>query len=141
MLMMMIMIAGLVDSVMTPIKSWLDTLVMGDNQHNMTMKEVRSRVDCIVCLSEVGSGETFAMLERCGHGFHVECVEAWLIDHPNCPLCRTPAISCVDQNTRAYLKKSYELMSRYVLETMANWLSVSSSQGLQSSLSESCSYL
>ncbi|GKB66133.1 zinc finger, RING/FYVE/PHD-type containing protein [Tanacetum coccineum] len=91
-------------------------------------------------------GEKYALLERCKHGFHVECVEAWLKDHPNCPLCRT-SISGDDQDThrhKVYLKKLYEITSCYsfrVMETLASWLTKSFSQDLQSTLSESCSYL
>ncbi|KAF5767026.1 putative transcription factor C2H2 family [Helianthus annuus] len=88
MLMMMIMIAGLVDSIMTPIKSWLDTVGMGDNQHNMTVKEVRSRVDCIVCLSGVGSGEKFAMLEKVRTWVSCGCIDMWFYSHSTCPICR-----------------------------------------------------
>ncbi|KAI3671670.1 hypothetical protein L1987_87410 [Smallanthus sonchifolius] len=145
MMMMMIMIAGLVDSITTPIKAWLDTVIDHYKTTNITVKEVgvgSCRVDCIVCLSEVKVGERFAMLERCRHHvFHVECVETWLKHHPNCPLCRTPTDECTHNMWSVYLKKPYEIMSRYVLETMASWLTTSFTQGLQSGLSESCSYL
>ncbi|KAL4584506.1 hypothetical protein LXL04_009109 [Taraxacum kok-saghyz] len=152
MMMMMIMIAGFVDSITTPIKSWLDTVANTQDHHKTTSVVVTElgggspRVDCIVCLSEVAIGEKLARLERCRHGFHVECVEAWLKDHRNCPLCRTP-LSGGDEDRHksgVYLKKLYEIMCCYgfrVLETMAGWLTSSFSQGLHSSLSESCSYL
>ena len=138
--MMMIMIAGFVDSIRTPIQAWLDKVLYSDDHQktttNMMVKEVRidsPRVDCIVCLSDVTLVEKYATLERCKHGFHVECVEAWLKDHPNCPLCRTP-ISGDDQDTHkhtVYIKKLYE--------TLASWLTKSFSQDLQST--ESCNYL
>ncbi|CAH1422930.1 unnamed protein product [Lactuca virosa] len=147
------MIARLVDSITTPIKTWLDKVLNTHDHQNTTssivVKELgvgSSRVDCIVCLSEVVLGESFATLERCRHGFHVECVEAWLKDHSNCPLCRTP-ISGVHEDIQkhiVYLKKLYEMMSCYgflALEIMAEWLTNSFSQDLHSNLSESCSYL
>ncbi|CAI9280848.1 unnamed protein product [Lactuca saligna] len=146
------MIAGFIDSVTTPIKTWLDMVLTSPDHHkttSMVLKEVgacSSRVDCIVCLSEVALGERLAVLERCRHGFHVECVEAWLKDHPNCPLCRTP-ISGANEDTHkhnVYLKKLYAMMNYYgfrALETMASWLTNSFSKGLHSSLSQSCSYL
>ncbi|KAI3521289.1 hypothetical protein L1887_10751 [Cichorium endivia] len=151
MMMMMIMIAGSVDSITTPIKTWLDTVLNAHDHHkttNMVVKElgVGCSLDCIVCLSEVTLGEKLAILERCRHGFHVECVEAWLKDHPNCPLCRTPLSGANEDihKHKVYLRKFYEIMSCYgflVLETMASWLTKSFSQGLHSSLSESCNYL
>ncbi|KAF5794891.1 putative transcription factor C2H2 family [Helianthus annuus] len=119
-MMMMIMIASFVDSITTPIKSWLDDTTTA----HMTEKEVgvdSARADCIVCLSEVTLGDRYAILERCRHGFHVECVEAWLKDHPNCPLCRTP-VSGADEYTHKpwfYLKKSYEIMTRFGFHSFA----------------------
>nr|GEV12872.1 zinc finger, RING/FYVE/PHD-type [Tanacetum cinerariifolium] len=107
MMMIIIMIAGIVDSIRTPIHAWLDKVLYSDDLQettDITIKEVHidsPRVDCIVCLSDVGLGEKHAMLERCKHGFHVVCVEAWLKDHPNCPLCRTP-ISGDDEDTHKH---------------------------------------
>ncbi|KAJ9568468.1 hypothetical protein OSB04_004434 [Centaurea solstitialis] len=156
MMMMMIMIAAYVNSITTPIKSWLQKDYSHDHHNtkpNITVKELTvnsssSRVDCIVCLSEVVLGEKLAMLERCGHGYHVECLEGWLKDHPNCPLCRTPVSGsdqdCTIHNRSRYLNKLYDIVSCYgtgALETMAGWVTSSFTQGLQSTLSESCNYL
>ncbi|KVI05790.1 Zinc finger, RING/FYVE/PHD-type [Cynara cardunculus var. scolymus] len=152
MMMMMIMIAAYVSSITTPIKSWLlkHSSTPPHAHHNMIVKELTvnsSRIDCIVCLSEVVLGERLAMLERCGHGYHVECLKAWLKEHPNCPLCRTPVsvFGSHDQdNHNLYLKKFYDMVSRYgtsALETTVDWLTSYFTQGLQSTLSESCSYL
>ncbi|KAL4584504.1 hypothetical protein LXL04_009107 [Taraxacum kok-saghyz] len=147
MMMMMIMIAAFVDSVTTPIKAWLDMMLITPDHPKITSMVVTKElgVDCIVCLSQVALGESLAMLERCQHGFHDECLETWLKEHKNCPLCRTP-ISGTDEDTqkyKVYLRKLYE-MSYYsfrALELMADWLTSSFSRGLHSSLSESCSYL
>ncbi|CAL5016777.1 unnamed protein product [Urochloa decumbens] len=45
-------------------------------------------LECAVCLAELVDGEAARFLPRCGHGFHTECVDLWLRDHPTCPLCR-----------------------------------------------------
>ncbi|XP_062223056.1 E3 ubiquitin-protein ligase EL5-like [Phragmites australis] len=45
-------------------------------------------VECAVCLAELEDGEEARFLPRCGHGFHVECVDMWLASHSTCPLCR-----------------------------------------------------
>ncbi|EAZ40672.1 hypothetical protein OsJ_25141 [Oryza sativa Japonica Group] len=49
-------------------------------------------VDCAVCITELAAGETARVLPRCGHGFHVACVDMWLKSHSTCPLCRCPAV-------------------------------------------------
>ncbi|XP_062186383.1 E3 ubiquitin-protein ligase EL5-like [Phragmites australis] len=49
-------------------------------------------LDCAVCITELAAGETARVLPRCGHGFHVDCVDMWLRSHSTCPLCRCPAV-------------------------------------------------
>ncbi|CAL9062245.1 unnamed protein product [Musa banksii] len=51
--------------------------------------------DCSVCLSEFHDGERVRLLPRCGHAFHVSCIDTWLRAHVNCPLCR---VRIVDPN-------------------------------------------
>uniref|UniRef100_A0ACD5YL00 Uncharacterized protein n=1 Tax=Avena sativa TaxID=4498 RepID=A0ACD5YL00_AVESA len=46
--------------------------------------------DCAVCITELAAGEAARLLPRCGHSFHVECVDMWLRSHSTCPLCRCP---------------------------------------------------
>ncbi|GJN31423.1 hypothetical protein PR202_gb19819 [Eleusine coracana subsp. coracana] len=47
------------------------------------------KADCAVCLAELGAGKVAARLvPGCGHGFHVECIEAWFRVNSTCPLCR-----------------------------------------------------
>ncbi len=41
---------------------------------------------CVVCLGEYEAGDELRKL-RCGHQFHVECVDEWLRRHKTCPLC------------------------------------------------------
>ncbi|KAG1362224.1 RING-H2 finger protein ATL79 [Cocos nucifera] len=47
--------------------------------------------ECAICLSEFGEGEHVRVLPACNHGFHVNCVQAWLATRSSCPTCRTPA--------------------------------------------------
>nr|AFV13468.1 ring-H2 zinc finger protein [Coix lacryma-jobi] len=47
-------------------------------------------LECAVCLSEVADGEKVRTLPKCGHGFHVECIDMWFHSHDTCPLCRAP---------------------------------------------------
>ncbi|KAG8071088.1 hypothetical protein GUJ93_ZPchr0006g42207 [Zizania palustris] len=49
-------------------------------------------VECAVCLAELEDGEEARFLPRCGHGFHVDCVDQWLDSHSTCPLCRLTVV-------------------------------------------------
>lgn len=44
--------------------------------------------DCPICLAEFGEGEKMRVLPKCNHGFHVECIDNWLVSHLSCPMCR-----------------------------------------------------
>lgn len=44
--------------------------------------------ECAICLGEFESGEDLRILPRCNHGFHVHCIDAWLVSHSSCPNCR-----------------------------------------------------
>jgi len=44
--------------------------------------------DCAVCLCEFADDDKLRLLPTCGHAFHVPCIDAWLLSHSTCPLCR-----------------------------------------------------
>ncbi|KAL3517689.1 hypothetical protein ACH5RR_020278 [Cinchona calisaya] len=48
---------------------------------------------CVVCLNEFQDQDTLRLLPKCSHAFHLDCVDIWLQNNSNCPLCRT-SISC-----------------------------------------------
>lgn len=43
---------------------------------------------CSICLQEVTGGESVRRLPKCGHFFHLECIDQWLIRQGFCPICR-----------------------------------------------------
>nr|XP_004502830.1 RING-H2 finger protein ATL74-like [Cicer arietinum] len=45
-------------------------------------------IDCPICLGEFMDGEKVRVLLKCNHGFHVGCVDKWLLSHSSCPICR-----------------------------------------------------
>ncbi|KZV15898.1 hypothetical protein F511_14537 [Dorcoceras hygrometricum] len=53
------------------------------------MKLAGEETECIICLSEFAIGEKLRVLEDCKHGFHVNCIQQWLLLHSSCPTCRT----------------------------------------------------
>ncbi|KAL3616239.1 hypothetical protein CASFOL_039629 [Castilleja foliolosa] len=48
--------------------------------------------DCPICIGEFVEGEDVRILPRCNHGFHVKCIDAWLVLHSSCPNCRQTLI-------------------------------------------------
>ncbi|GAB4833150.1 hypothetical protein Ancab_031396 [Ancistrocladus abbreviatus] len=44
--------------------------------------------ECPICLGEFVEGEKVRVLPNCNHGFHVRCIDTWLVSHSSCPNCR-----------------------------------------------------
>ncbi|KAK6943267.1 Zinc finger, RING-type [Dillenia turbinata] len=44
--------------------------------------------ECPICLGEFVDGEKVRVLPKCNHGFHVRCIDTWLVSHSSCPNCR-----------------------------------------------------
>jgi hypothetical protein len=53
-------------------------------------------VTCSICTSEYESGDDIRRLNRCRHEFHETCIDTWLADHNNCPVCRTEVIANIN---------------------------------------------
>ncbi|KAK6926976.1 Zinc finger, RING-type [Dillenia turbinata] len=45
---------------------------------------------CTICLDELTNGDKCRILPKCGHVFHVQCIDQWLMPlvNPSCPICR-----------------------------------------------------
>ncbi|XP_024968274.1 RING-H2 finger protein ATL16-like [Cynara cardunculus var. scolymus] len=50
--------------------------------------ENRRLYKCVVCLNEFQDLDTLRVLPSCNHGFHLHCIDVWLRNNPNCPICR-----------------------------------------------------
>lgn len=46
--------------------------------------------ECSVCLSEFEEEDHGRCLPKCGHAFHVDCIDTWFRSSSTCPLCRAP---------------------------------------------------
>jgi len=47
---------------------------------------------CAICVEDFVSGDALRVL-RCGHRYHIECVDRWLLDADReccCPMCKAP---------------------------------------------------
>ncbi|CAN1163263.1 E3 ubiquitin-protein ligase ATL23 [Linum perenne] len=54
----------------------------------VTGKELSMGNECAVCLDEIEEEQPARQIPVCKHGFHLECADKWLSDHPFCPVCR-----------------------------------------------------
>ena len=44
--------------------------------------------DCVICLNKLLKDEKCRKIQICGHIFHQDCIEKWLLRCKECPLCR-----------------------------------------------------
>ncbi|KAL0720127.1 hypothetical protein Bca4012_034726 [Brassica carinata] len=58
--------------------------VYSSETHQLPLEE------CSVCLSEFEEDDEGRLLPKCGHAFHVDCIDTWFRSSSTCPLCRAP---------------------------------------------------
>uniref|UniRef100_A0A7N0TGZ1 RING-type domain-containing protein n=1 Tax=Kalanchoe fedtschenkoi TaxID=63787 RepID=A0A7N0TGZ1_KALFE len=44
--------------------------------------------ECVICLERFRDGARYRILPGCGHAFHSNCIDAWLVKAAVCPICR-----------------------------------------------------
>ncbi|KAI3992966.1 hypothetical protein MKX01_009709 [Papaver californicum] len=72
---------GLDPSVIDTFPTFIYSVVKG-------LKIGKGALECAVCLNEFEDDETLRLLPKCDHVFHPECIDAWLVSHTTCPVCR-----------------------------------------------------
>ncbi|KAK6935701.1 Zinc finger, RING-type [Dillenia turbinata] len=60
--------------------------------------EQKQDLECVICLSMFEDKDVGRDLPKCGHAFHVECIDMWLNSHSDCPICRAPV--ALDASTK-----------------------------------------
>ncbi|KAI4354977.1 hypothetical protein L6164_003796 [Bauhinia variegata] len=45
---------------------------------------------CVICLAEYKEREVLRIMPKCGHSFHLSCIDMWLRKQSTCPVCRLP---------------------------------------------------
>lgn len=56
------------------------------------LKIGKGSLECAVCLSEFEDDDTLRLLPKCSHVFHADCIDAWLVSHSTCPVCRASLV-------------------------------------------------
>ncbi|XP_019461139.1 PREDICTED: RING-H2 finger protein ATL5-like [Lupinus angustifolius] len=63
------------------------------NQEAFTSVEY---TQCVICLADYKEQELLRIIPKCGHSFHLACVDLWLRKQSTCPLCRLPLQNACD---------------------------------------------
>ncbi|OIV94173.1 hypothetical protein TanjilG_23989 [Lupinus angustifolius] len=58
-----------------------------------SLKIGMATLECAVCLNEFQDDEKLRLIPVCNHVFHAECIDAWLVNHSTCPVCRANLVS------------------------------------------------
>jgi hypothetical protein len=86
-------------------------------------------LECAICLAKLEAGEPVLKL-RCAHIYHRACVEPWLQQSSNCPVCRcdltregppipvrTPAAACVTQLHVCFVSNRFILCMLFIVHS------------------------
>jgi len=47
-------------------------------------------IKCSICQEEYEDGDELGKID-CGHGYHVQCIQQWLVQKNQCPICKAAA--------------------------------------------------
>ncbi|CAL9776945.1 unnamed protein product [Musa acuminata subsp. burmannicoides] len=104
---------------------------------------LKDGAECAVCLCELSEGDAARLLPKCGHAFHVECIDMWFLSHSTCPLCRSSVDPEVADRDARSSESSPDSAANVLLcasdDQVNGPSSLASSSTLSSSSSSSCS--
>ncbi|KAL7083279.1 hypothetical protein ACP275_14G151100 [Erythranthe tilingii] len=63
-----------------------------DREAFSTMEDAQ----CTICLSEYQEKEVLRIMPKCGHSFHLSCIDVWLRKQSTCPVCRLSLHESID---------------------------------------------
>ena len=69
-------------------------------------------LSCSVCLVEFEDEDFVSQLSKCGHIFHMVCIEKWVERNQfTCPLCRSSLLSMHGSNSHATCNSTFSCIS------------------------------
>ncbi|KZV34359.1 RING/U-box superfamily protein [Dorcoceras hygrometricum] len=78
-------------------------------------QESSSFLKCVVCLNEFQENKMLRILPKCGHAFHLDCIDVWLQSSSNCPLCRSTISSMSGYRFEKILAPNYPSQEDFVV--------------------------
>ncbi|XP_051122666.1 RING-H2 finger protein ATL66-like [Andrographis paniculata] len=80
---------------------------------------------CTICLAEYQEKEMLRIMPKCGHSFHLVCIDTWLRKQSTCPVCRLSVQDSIDTKDirSATLSAAHSFNSSEItLEHSQQWL-------------------
>lgn len=74
------------------ISSGESNLSRGESNNNLNDLESNSdndRLSCVICQDTIQDNSIVRKIKKCGHVFHMSCLDKWLENRITCPTCRT----------------------------------------------------
>ena len=83
-----------------------DLLIQGEISKKIGEEEIsiirKNNINvCIICLGEVEKGKYL----NCGHIFHINCLEEWILQYKKCPICNSPINIYSNEKSEFYNKR------------------------------------
>ncbi|XP_073040862.1 RING-H2 finger protein ATL7-like isoform X1 [Primulina eburnea] len=80
---------------------------------------------CTICLAEYEEKEVLRIMPKCGHTFHLSCIDTWLRKQLTCPICRLSVDESSERNqghTNTMSTAGYFDSSEITVEHSQQWL-------------------
>jgi hypothetical protein len=83
-----------------------DLLIQGEINKIISEEEInkirKNNINvCTICLGEVETGKYL----NCGHIFHINCLEEWILEYKKCPTCNSPINIYSNEKSEFYYKR------------------------------------
>lgn len=68
--------------------------------HSEAFTSSEEDTQCSICLSEYQENEVLRIMPKCGHSFHLSCIDIWLRKQSTCPVCRLSVQESIENKQR-----------------------------------------